>query len=251
MDEPFTFNNPGYWLNPRHWPTMSNDDQEHWSLREDWKPRHEFLLRAVHLIGAKAWGNRWRTPPFRLDRPDDVAALDRFRRTIVRVRALCAGEALSASYEELRSDGPDGRYDEGMGDSLIGTWHSLPYGDWFAPGWEQYFLTGRVGWSWIYVWRDYLEKYLANLQPQQDEPAPPAEPVRCVAGPLPQPSGKRGPRTGKTEEVVAKMQAAIDAGGMTREELAAMKEEVMAVEYDVSRDTARTARKRVLGISTK
>ncbi len=63
---------------------------------------------------------------------------------------------------------------------------------------------------------------------------------------FPQPSRRRGPKTGKTEAVVAKMQTAIGNGSLTHAQLASMTEEAMAADYKVSRDTARTARNKVL-----
>src|SRR5262245_24400163 len=105
MDDLFTFNNPGYWLVPERWPSWSVEEEnsEYRRSSAHWEPKSLFLLRAVHLIGAKAWGDRWRTPPFRLDRPDGAAAFDRFMRIVLRVRAWCSSGVIPAHYEVLKS----------------------------------------------------------------------------------------------------------------------------------------------------
>jgi hypothetical protein len=55
-----------------------------------------------------------------------------------------------------------------------------------------------------------------------------------------------GPRPVKRERVAADMQAAIAEGKITREKLKDEKEEVLASQYKVNRETARNARAKVL-----
>jgi len=199
MDAPFTIDNPGYWLKPSRWPRWSAEDEflrldwragafeENGEPRVEWKPTWIFLLSAVHQIGTKMWGDRWRRPPFRMDLPDRPAALDRFMRTIVRIRALCDSGRLRTYYEVLESDGPDGSYDPDR-DDLRGIMHGILHDDWYAPGWERFFLLGTVrtgNWeSWIYVHRLDLEICVAMLQPQPDEPVPAIEAKGAEEAPL-------------------------------------------------------------------
>jgi hypothetical protein len=63
---------------------------------------------------------------------------------------------------------------------------------------------------------------------------------------FPQPSGIRGPKTGKRKMVAARMKAEINDGTLTHEALAAKLEKELEADYGVSRDTVRKARKDVL-----
>jgi hypothetical protein len=199
MDEPFSINNSGYWLKPSGWPSWSAEDEYRRHSDSDcdflgqpvtWAPTWVFLLHAVNQIGMKAWGDRWRTPPFRLDQPDGAAALNRFMRTIRWIRARCDGGVLTTCYEVCEGTGPDGRFEPEEGDDLRGKMHGVPHEDWFGPGWERLFLLGaiRTGWeNWIYVHRGDLVNFLARVKLQPEEPAPGTEPA-----PMAESAGGRG-----------------------------------------------------------
>jgi hypothetical protein len=60
---------------------------------------------------------------------------------------------------------------------------------------------------------------------------------------------RRGPKPKKREGVIAQMRAEIDSGAMARQQLAHMLEKELAHRYCVSRDTARRARKEILGLA--
>jgi hypothetical protein len=177
MDGLFTVNNPGYWVGNGGWteeafdrapPRWQSDDPLVW----------EGLLTTVHWIGQKMWGNRWRRPPFALG---DTASLNRFMFTIAAVRTQCASGVLRTRYETLTGttlSGPDGEEVEDFDVSYGGP----SYDDWYPPNeWERFFLLGAVRFGrcerGLYVLRYDIGRYLDDLQPQQDEPAPVIKPT--------------------------------------------------------------------------
>jgi hypothetical protein len=83
-----------------------------------------------------------------------------------------------------------------------------------------------------------LDAWLCPEAPQTHKPANPGQsPILPRA---------RGPRPKKLMSVTARMQDEINSGNLSPCELGAMKEEALAAQYRVSRDTARKARKNVL-----
>jgi hypothetical protein len=181
MDDLFTVDNPGHWADRDWWPRYSVWDErarDAWLDTDGaWKPWWVPLLEAVDQCGKKMWGDRWRAPPFA---STDTASLPRFMHTIKEVRTLCARGVLDAMYETLESTGPNGRFDPGQGDDLVGRARYLAYDDWYGPDRERMFLLGTVrsgpehlmvDGHWLYVNSERLRQYIANLQPQQDEPA--------------------------------------------------------------------------------
>ena len=117
------------------------------------------------------WGDRWRRPPYA---PGVTAERNRFLCTIAVMRPLWASGALDTAYEVFETSGPDGRYDPDLGDERISHMMRLEYNDWYAQGWERFFLLGAVCTDWehgLYVSAFALKNYVADLLPQQDEPA--------------------------------------------------------------------------------
>jgi hypothetical protein len=166
MDDLFTTLNPGYWPNRSRWPPECLQTDFSQGKVHPWV----FLLEAVDQVGRKQWGDRWRAPPFV---PDDAAARSRFMRTIVWMQPRCACTSLCTALEVVESTGPE----PDTGDDIASRMECLPYERWFAPGWEWFFLLGLVRTNngvgqWLYVRKSDLDKYIAHLQPQQDEPAP-------------------------------------------------------------------------------
>jgi hypothetical protein len=102
------------------------------------------------------------------------------------------------------------------------------------------------------AFRAWLDKQVtAQQQPAVSQaPEPEAEPHPEPAPPKRTRSSdrrpvRRGPRAEKFKRVVQQMRHNIDAGKLTLDALANTSEKVLAVHYDVSRDTVRKARDEV------
>jgi hypothetical protein len=120
----------------------------------------------------------------------------------------------------------------------------VPQGIWHGHNWLREcfewgcaFLPGGSS-PWIFVRNSDVAPFIAKLPKYQSVQ-------------ISRPSGKTGPKTKKTEAVAERLRAEINSGKLTLAELAELKEQALANDYGVSRDTARKARNQVLGIQTE